>query len=79
MMFVDISFRSCRGWVVVGLAGPGSPREGCQEVAGGGEEAGSWRAYPEQVGWSWEFLEVRLRDCGGEVLGVSPGDAAVVA
>ena len=69
-----VPWLGCRG---VGRAG--SVREGCEEIAGGGEEAGSWGAYPEQVGWGWEFFEVCLRDGGGEILGVSPGDAAVVA
>jgi hypothetical protein len=77
-MFVDSSFRSCRGWVVVAWQG-WSVREGCEEVAGGGEEVGPWGALSRTVGWGWEFLEVCQGDGGGEVFGVGPGDAAVVA
>jgi hypothetical protein len=36
-------------------------------------------SYPEQVGWGWEFFEAYQGDGGGEVFGVGPGDAAVVA
>ena len=53
--------------------------EGCEEVACDGEELVSGGSYPEQVGWGWEFFEVCRGDGGGEVLGVGPGDPAVLA